>query len=157
MKKTLKMLAMVLAFAIVFAVAVACSGESCECEPIIPPDVDQSITIIAGSWRFDNFTTDSETIGEVLDELNGWRDSDFNPFIFEYNDEWGPRLVNRLGDLNPTGNEFIAIYLTHTNIRYSNPLQTRVVDGVTFRFANLGIDDMPVLSGTTFLFVISSW
>ncbi|MCL2370891.1 MAG: hypothetical protein FWC80_06675 [Firmicutes bacterium] len=154
MKKTLKILAMVLAFVITFAVAVACSGESCECEPIIPPDVDQSITIIAGSWRFENFTTDSETIGEVLDELNGWFDDEFNPFVFEYELGQFGRFINRIGSLDATDGGWIAFYLTHTNIRYSNPLQTRVVDDVTFRFANMGIDDMPVLAGTTYIFVM---
>jgi len=152
MKKIFRLLAALFAFAIIFAVFTACTGAPCECEPI-DTEIDETITVIIGEWRFEDFTTYSNTIGEVLDELA----EIFWDFTFEYTSfGWG-RQIDVLGDLSPGAGEFIAIYLTSTNLRYANPLQTRVVNGVEFRSSHYGADSLPVLGGVTYMFVVVAW
>jgi hypothetical protein len=90
-------------------------------------------------------------VGEILDAL---AEEGFNfKFSGSSSDIFG-RMITEFGDLRPAAGEFIAFYSTVNDPNFSflpNPL---VFDGVEYFFANYGIDQMPIIDGATYLFVV---
>ena len=159
MKKTFKLLAMLFALAVLFAVFIACRGIT-DTENIIRITVGDNgaIQAVIKYGEPIDIAGEHQTIGQVLDALVAG-----NPDItFEYDgtadSDWG-RFLRVLGDLRPVtaNNEFIAVFLTYPAPSSHSTLPAIEVDSVTFYSANAGIDQLPVLNGITYLFAISTF
>ena len=156
MKKTLKILALVLTFVITVAVFTACgTNVNIENRIMIFVDAEGAIEVVIrddGEETTVMIAAGPQTVGQILDALAAQKEG----FVFDTtgnaNDRYG-RMLNVLGNLNPGSGEFIGIYLSYHNEVYAFPSDV-MVDDISFWFANFGIDQIPVFNGVTYLFVI---
>lgn len=149
MKKVQKVLYVLLAVLISAAMLTACPA---------PSDINEgevSVVVKAGAAEYP-VRTEKSFLGEILDELaqeglylkaSGTAGSEFGRWL----DEIGTLIPN------PANNEFIALYATTENMNYTDPLTTKTVDGVKFYSAIKGIDQMPLIDGVIYMFVVGTY
>ncbi|MCL2751548.1 MAG: hypothetical protein FWE62_02205 [Firmicutes bacterium] len=131
--------------------AMAFLWTGCDTDKPEIPEGGAAIVIIIGADKYE-VTTENEYVGQVLDELAETEDLVFE-FTGTADSQYG-RMIDKLGTLIPSGNEFIAFYSTSDNLQYSFPEMSVELEGVTYYSANFGADQMPVMDGVRYYFVL---
>jgi hypothetical protein len=123
------------------------------CDPPVE-EGEKSLTIIMlksdGTADVYSENTDSQYLGEVIDEMLAEGD-----IILESEDTQYGRKILKIGCLIPGENQWIFIYSDETDpTLVSDEWGTAVYDGKTYKSTTLGLDDMPVYDGRTYVFSI---
>lgn len=137
--------------ALIVCVAV-CMATFAACAPAKSEGV-KTVKFLVGDQTID-YVGEEATVGQVLRKLKteGKLTLDANE------SEWG-LYINGIGSLTADSgkNEFIAFLSSSTDVTHAGSLIPVEKDGVNYFSTNKGVDDMPLLDGITYLFMIDTF
>lgn len=111
----------------------------------------KSITVHIGDKSF-SLDTEKEFVGQVLEEL---KEKGKITYVAE-NGQYG-MFIKEIDELKPVGNQFIALYSTIEDEKYSYTLMTTTILDKTFYSSNYGADSLPLFNGAHYAFVLDSY
>lgn len=127
---------------------VACGGLNDLGKPNTQDGVKQA-TIIIGAQTY-SVQTEAEYLHDALLELKAAGKIEYEFTLGEYG-----AFVTKLNELEGTANysKWIGVYVDSDDSELASPGYDETVDGKVYHSANLGVSDMPLLDGLTYVFL----